>query len=163
MKIDNKISILRKDNDNKVSIFYSDDNKMIEFVKDTYELIMIKKYIDECNLKIKIANDEYKKIEYHKEKLQSIYESTKRLIDVLGIDINKIDINGIEKINNLDINKDIYLNELYCPLNYLSKIEEIENKVIINEEQSVVNSSLISFVNKFNITYDKEYYYDRNN
>jgi len=160
-KINKKISLLINNNKSIVDDFFNDNNQTSLLVKDIYDLIMLKKYIDECSLKIIAANKKFEQINYHYDRLEEHIETSNKLIEILEINDMDIEPIAIDKINEINSNKDIYSNELYCPLNYLLLLDTIKNKVIINDEQNIdIDNNLIGFVNRIIITYDKEYYHD---
>ena len=157
IKIVNKILRIRNNNEVSVSKLYSNDSEMDEFIKNTCELMSLKKYRDECNLIIKRAMNECRKREEHINKLKEHIANNKKLMSLLGIEDNVDDIIYFDnKSMDLDINKNVDLNKIYCPLNYCE--DKDDNKVIISGDLNVeINSNLIGFVKSFNMSYDKEY------
>lgn len=161
IKIKDKINLLVKENEKIVNELFSIDNESAMYVLDIYNLIMQKKYIDECTEKMIVMNRKFQQYNYHHDKLKEHYETSDKLISILGVDnINIIPLE-IDKISEIDEDKNASNNDLYCPLNYLLLMNDIKNSAIINNSKNIeIDSNLIGFVDKFIISYDKEYHYE---
>lgn len=160
-EITKELSELIASNEKMVNTLFYDDTKASRFIQDIYNLIMQKKYVNECNAKVISSNRKLKQYNYHHDKLKEHAEVSDRLIEVLGIDTSNSKIVNIDKIAGIEDVKSVERNPLYCPLNYLLIGDQIKNKAVINEEQNVeIDSNLIGFVEKFIIVYDKEYCHD---
>jgi len=160
-KITKKISEFINYNEKTINDLFCNDKETAIYVQNIYNLIMLKKYVNECNSKLLEHSKKLKQLNYHYAKLKEHIETNNRLLEILAIKNSVIEPIKTDKINELDIEKTFEKNSLYCPLNYLLLVDNIKNKATINQEQNVdINSNLIGFVEKFIITYDKEYHHD---
>ena len=157
----NYVTMLVHSNEDTVNNLYKNDNEAAVYVQNIYNLIMQKKYVNECNAKVISSNRKFKQFNYHHDKLKSYIEANDRLIQILGIDTKRAPLIQLDKIPSIEDGQSAENTVLYCPLNYLLVADEIKNKAIINGQQTVdIDSNLIGFVEKFVIDYDKEYCHD---
>ena len=160
-KIIKKLTTLVYENENLVNNLFRNDNEASKYVQDIYNLIMQRKYVNECNAKVISSNRKFQQFNYHHDKLKEHAEISDRLIEILGINPAMSELVKIDKLEGLEGGKTLETNPLYCPLNYLLIADQIKNKAIINDQQNVdINSNLIGFVEKFIIKHDKEYRHD---
>jgi len=170
LQIRNSISLMNKINmatlelakygEYTVNELFSNDYETLEYVQNIYNLIMLKKYYNECNLKVIEYNRNFEYYMYHYNKLKEHIEVCDKLIDILNIKSPTTEFSKIENIKSLDIEKNLENNPLYSPLYYLLD-EEIENKIVVNNQKNIeLNSRILAFIDKFVITYDKEYDHD---
>ena len=160
-KIAKKISALVHENEDLVNNLFRNDNEASKYVQDIYNLIMQRKYVNECNAKVISSNRKFKQFNYHHDKLKEHAEVSDRLIEILGINTSVSELVKIDKLEGLEGGKTIETNPLYCPLSYLLIADPIKNKAVINDQQNVdIDSNLIGFVEKFIIKHDKEYRHD---
>ena len=160
-KIAKKISALIYQNEDLVNNLFRNDNEASKYVQDIYNLIMQRKYVNECNAKVISSNRKFKQFNYHHDKLKEHAEVSDRLIEILGINTSSAGLVQIDKMEGLEGGKTAEINPLYCPLSYLLITDPIKNKAIINDQQNVdIDSNLIGFVDKFIIKHDKEYRHD---
>lgn len=160
-KIAKKISALIYQNEDLVNNLFRNDNEASKYVQDIYNLIMQRKYVNECNAKVISSNRKFKQFNYHHDKLKEHAEVSDRLIEILGINTSSAGLVQIDKLEGLEGGKTAEINPLYCPLSYLLITDPIKNKAIINDQQNVdIDSNLIGFVDKFIIKHDKEYRHD---
>ena len=156
-----KTEELISSNERLVSNLFRNDNAASKYVLDIYNLIMQKKYVNECNAKIIASNRKFKQFSYHHDKLKEHAEVSDRLIDILAISTTASELVNIDKIEGLEGGKIAEKNALYCPLSYLLIADPVNNKAIINDQQNVdIDSNLIGFVDKFIIKHDEEYRHD---
>jgi hypothetical protein len=157
-KIIKKILTFRKQNEDLVNNLFRNDNEASKYVQDTYNLIMQRKYVNECNAKVIASNRKFKQFNYHHDKLKEHAEVSDKLIELLGINTSVSELVKIDKLEGVEGGKTVETNPLYCPLSYLLIADPIKNKAIINDQQNVdIDSNLIGFVEKFIIKHDKEY------
>lgn len=160
-KISKKISKLIYKNEALVGDLFRNDNDISKYIQDIYNLIMQRKYVNECNAKVISSNRKFKQFNYHHDKLKEHAEISDRLIEILGIDTATAELVKIDKLDGLEGGKTVETSALYCPLSYLLIDDPIKNKAIINDQQNVdIDSNLIGFVDKFIIQHDKEYSHD---
>lgn len=160
-RITNYVTLLISSNEDTVNNLYKNDNESALYVQNIYNLIMQKKYVNECNAKVISSNRKFKQFNYHHDKLKSHIEANERLIQILGIDKKKASLIQLDKISSIEDGKTAENTILYCPLNYLLTVDGIKNKAVINGQQTVdIDSNLIGFAEKFVIDYDKEYCHD---
>ena len=160
-KIAKKISALVHENEDLVNNLFRNDNEASKYVQDIYNLIMQRKYVNECNAKVISSNRKFKQFNYHHDKLKEHAEVSDRLIEILGINTSVSELVKIDKLEGLEGGKTIETTPLYCPLSYLLIADPIKNKAVINDQQNVdIDSNLIGFVEKFIIKHDKEYRHD---
>ena len=160
-KIEKKVALLIKQNEGLVNNLFRNDNEASKYVQDIYNLIMQKKYVNECNAKVILSNRKFRQFSYHQEKLKAHAAVSDKLMEILGISTNSSELVQIDKLDGLESGKNAETNQIYCPLNYLLISDPIENKAIVNDQQNVdIDSNLIGFVDKFIIKYDKEYRHD---
>ncbi len=160
-RVAKKLSVLVRENEVLVNNLFRNDNEASKYVQDVYNLIMMKKYVNECNAKVISSNRKFKQFSYHHDKLKEHAEVSDMLIKILGINTSSADFVKIEKLEGLEGGKTIETNPLYCPLSYLLVDDPIKNKAVINDQQNVdIDSNLIGFVEKFIIKHDKEYCHD---
>ena len=159
-----KISVKKKlfelinDNEMVVNKLFSNSNESLVYVLDLYNLIMMKKYINDCNKKIIESSKMFLQYKYHHDKLKEHYETSNKLIKILGLEDINIEPLEIDKIKNINEMKNVNENELYCPINYLILMNDVKNKAIINDSKNIdIDNYLLGFVSEFIISYDKEY------
>lgn len=157
-KINRKISLLVDENNRVVNNLFSVDNESSIYVSDIYNLIMQKKYVNDCNEKMRDSNKKFEQYNYHYDKLIEHYETSNKLIDILGVDNIDVMLLEIDKIHDVNCFKNVMHNEMYCPVNYLSLINDVKNRAIISDSKNIdIDSNLIGFIDSFIILYDKEY------
>lgn len=155
------IGRLTATNEKAVNDLFSNDNSAASYIQNIYDLIMLKKYINECNAKIIASTKKFKNFNYHHDKLKEHIEVSDKLIEVLSIDTTGTDCLNIEKMQSLDGTKSVDENRIYCPLNYYQLVESVSNKAIVNDQQNVkIDNNTIGFIDKFIIKNDKEYQHD---
>ncbi len=160
-EITKELHSLIQSNERTVNNLFENDSEASRYVQDIYNLIMQKKYVNECNAKVITSNRKLKQFNYHHDKLKEHAETSDRLIELLGIDIDTAELIQIDKMDGVEGGKNIETNPLYCPLSYLLLADTIKNKAVINGQQNVdIDSNLIGFVEKFIISHDKEYRHD---
>lgn len=156
-----RITALVHANEALVNNLFRNDNEASKYVQDIYNLIMQRKYVNECNAKVITSNRKFKQFNYHHDKLKEHAEVSDRLIEILGINTRTSELVKIDKLKGLEGGKTIETNPLYCPLSYLLIADPIKNKAVINDQQNVdIDSNLIGFVERFIIKHDKEYRHD---
>lgn len=157
-KITKKIDTLINYHENTINHLFIHDKEKVIYVQDIYRLIMLKKYLNECTLKMNQYQQKLNQYHYHYDKLKTHLETNRRLIELLSLKSITIESLKIDNIKEIDITSSLEKNPLYCPLSYLSLVDSIKNIAIINEEQRInIDNQLIGFVDKLIITYDKEY------
>lgn len=145
-------------NEMLVNSLFDNDNEISLYVQNIYNLIMLKKYVNEYKNKVIQCNRQFKKFNYHYDKLNEHIELSNKLLEILNINGIEEDMVKIDKIKELKMDDDIIKNPLYCPISYLLLDDDISNEVIVNDEQKInINCKLIGFISKFIIKYDKEY------
>lgn len=160
-EITKELQGLIRNNERTVNDLFENDNEASKYVQDIYNLIMQKKYVNECNAKVITSNRKLKQFNYHHDKLKEHAETSDRLIELLGIDIDNSESIQLDKMDGVEGGKNVETNPLYCPLSYLLLADPIKNKAVINGEQTMeIDSNLIGFVDKFIISHDKEYRHD---
>lgn len=160
-EITKELHNLIRNNERTVNDLFENDNEASRYVQDIYNLIMQKKYVNECNAKVITSNRKLKQFNYHHDKLKEHAETSDRLIELLGIDTDTAELLQLDKMDGVEGGKNVETNPLYCPLSYLLLTDPIKNKAVINGEQTMeIDSNLIGFVDKFIISHDKEYRHD---
>lgn len=160
-RIKKKILELRNSNELVVNKLFSSSNEALVYVLNLYNLIMKKKYINECKKRIIESNKIFLQHKYHYDKLKEHYETSNKLIEMLGLKNINIQPLEVDKINDINEICNVYENDIYCPINYLYLMSDIKNKTIINDSKNIdINSSLLGFISEFIISYDKEYQND---
>ncbi len=160
-EITKELHHLISSNERTVNNLFENDNEASKYVQDIYNLIMQKKYVNECNAKVITSNRKLKQFNYHHDKLKEHAETSDRLIELLGIDTDTAELIQLDKMDGIEGGKNVETNPLYCPLSYLLLADTIKNKAVINGQQNMeIDSNLIGFVEKFIISHDKEYRHD---
>ena len=160
-EITKELQGLIRNNERTVNDLFENDNEASKYVQDIYNLIMQKKYVNECNAKVITSNRKLKQFNYHHDKLKEHAETSDRLIELLGIDTDTSELIQLDKMDGVEGGKNVETNPLYCPLSYLLLADPIKNKAVINGEQTMeIDSNLIGFVDKFIISHDKEFRHD---
>lgn len=152
-KINTYLEDLIDNNNNLINNLLNDDKEKIIYIKNIYKLMMIKKYIKECNQIINNYNKKQDRINYHYNQLIEHIEINNKLMELLNLE-NNHELKNIDNIK-LNIENNEEDNILYCPTSYLC---DKETRIIINKEKKIViNNKLINFIDSFIIDYDKEY------
>ena len=160
-EITRELQNLINSNEQIVKKMFENDNEEAKYIQGIYNLIMEKKYVDDCSAKVIASNQKLNQFNYHHDKLKEHAEISDRLMELLGIDTAQAELIPLEKISGVQDVKNVETNTLYCPLSYLQVAEAIKNKAVINNEQTIdIDSNLIGFIEKFVIVHDKEYRHD---
>ena len=150
-----------KKNEALVGELFRNDNEASMYVQDVYYLIMLKKYVNECNAKVLASNRKFKQFNYHQEQLKQHAAVSDRLIEILGLRTNSVGMFKIDKMDGVENGKGVEATPMYCPLSYLTLADKFHNQAVINDQQHVdIESEVTGFVEKFIIEHDKEYRYD---
>ena len=150
-----KINNLIESNNTLINNLLNDDKEKALYIQNIYNLMMIKKYLSECSLIISNYNKLQAKIIYHYNNLIEHIDINSKLIDLLNLKENNLDINYLDNLK-IDINNNIENNIIYCPTNHI--IDNIKTTIIINKEKKIdINNKLTNYIDNFIIDYDKEY------
>ena len=153
-----EIDMIVNNNELLLNSLFDNDNEVSKYVENIYNLIMLKKYVNEYKNKVIQCNKQFKKFNYHYDKLREHIEISDKLIEILNINSIDNEVLMIDKIKEIDMNDDVVKNPLYCPISYLLLDDKICNDVVINDEQKIdINCKLVGFIDRFIVDYDKEY------
>ena len=152
------IEKLTKSNETAVNDLFSNDNDAANYVQNMYDLIMLKKHINICKSRIMVSTKKFNNFNYHHDNLKDSIDVSEKLIEVLCINTMTSESFNIEKMHELDGEKSMKDNPIYCPISYFELLESVNNKAIVNDQQNVeIDSKAIGFIDKFVINYNKEY------
>ena len=131
-----------------------DDEKFKVYVNDIYELMMLTKYVNNLKSAAIDGNANIENYKYHELELEEKNNDNTRLLRLLRYYIPE---NGkpIKNIN-LDMNKKVVENDLYCPLYFVAA--NSENYILINnQQQEKLSGELLNFVDNIQIRFDEVY------